>query len=217
MNFSLTKEQLTNLFEISERCEKLLVREYKDIRNSSSDKVCNDRITELIDFVTAGTTYVLDSYIFKIKLLSKCTPTVTIDFCAKENKINFNASLRGLNDDFNKLITITHCTISDDTNTKSPTFNVDCIEQRKKYLTESVTSKYFGIVPVPYSRLFPWKIVDEGKVKAYFVFYGKNLLSCTPEKFAPESFEVEKDEYERVTTLLHEFENNPNDFRIKDQ
>ena len=97
-----------------------------------------------------------------------------------------------------------------------PTCNPDCIEQSKMFRIEGVTSKYYGSVPVPYSRLFPWKIMEGDQVKAYLIYYGAVRIVENPIRMAAESFEVEKEEYERITEIFHEFEKHPDRFEIED-
>ena len=97
-----------------------------------------------------------------------------------------------------------------------PTWNPDCIEQSKMFKIEVVTSKYHGSVPVPHSRLFPWKLVEKDQVKAYFIYYGASRNVENLDRMVSESFEVEKEEYERVTKIFHEFEKRPDWFEIED-
>lgn len=97
-----------------------------------------------------------------------------------------------------------------------PTLNPDCIEQSKMFKLECVTSKYRGCISVPYSRLFPWKLIENGKVKACFVFYGKNRSEPYPSKLVAESFEVDQREYERIAEIFRRFEEHPDQFMIED-
>lgn len=97
-----------------------------------------------------------------------------------------------------------------------PTWNPDCIEQSKRFKLESVTSKCHGCVPVPYSRLFPWKIMEGDQVKTYLIYYGTARVVENQTRMASESFVVEKEEYERVTEIFHKFEKNPDEFEVDD-
>lgn len=97
-----------------------------------------------------------------------------------------------------------------------PTWNPDCIEQSKMFRIEGVTSKNRGVIPVPYSRLFPWKLMENGKIKACFVFYGQNRSEPYPSKLLAESFEVDQQEYERIAGIFRRFEIRPDEFMIED-